>query len=230
MSVKEKSAHEGHRRRLRERYRQNGTEGFSDHELLELILGYAISQKDTNPIGHALIDRFGNLRGVLNADPQDLVEVEGVGDYSAFLLSFLRGIANRYYEEGDSDELNFSNPARYKEFFINRFVGCNTERLYAAFLDENYNLIHCEKQYDGSASQVEIHGPRIMKAAQRCCCRYVLIAHNHLTQPHPSQEDIQATRKLQMQLQQIRVGLLDHVVVCGSRAVSMRERGDYNGI
>lgn len=230
MSAKEKSPHEGHRRRLRERYRQNGIEGFSDHELLELILGYSISQKDTNVIGHNLIDRFGNLRGVLNADPEELVKVDGIGDYTAFLLNFLRGVAGRYYEQGDSNELSLSNTAQIIEFFTRRFVGCNTECLYAAFLDENYNLIYCEKQYEGSVSMVEIHGTRIIKAAQRSCCSYVLIAHNHLTQPNPSADDVNVTRELHAKLKRVGVMLLDHVVVCGSRGVSMRERGDFMGI
>lgn len=229
MSKKE-NAHEGHRQRLRERYLQGGVEGFSDHELLELILGYALSQKDTNPLGHALVERFGNLRGVLEADPVDLKKVEGIGDYTAFLLNFLRGIAARYYLEGDSKELDLSATDRMIDFFVRRFVGCRTERLYAAFLDDNYHLICCEKQYDGSTSQVEIHGGRIARSAQRYGSRYVLIAHNHMTMPEPSKEDVDATRALQQKLKSIGVTLLDHVVVCGSRGISMRANGDFPGI
>ena len=225
MSTTEKSVHDGHRQRLRERYEQNGTDGFSDHELLELLLSYSIQRKDTNSIGHALVERFGDLRGVLNADPEELEEVEGIGDYSAFLLNFIRGIAHRYFEESGNHDLNFSSTKRMIEFFKMRFVGCKNERLYAAFLDENYNLIYCEKQYDGSASQVEIHGPRIMRAAQRCGCRYVLLAHNHFSDTTPSTADVNTTNALFQKLQTVGVTLVDHIIICGANGESMRAGG-----
>ena len=53
--------HDGHRDRKREQFLRCGAESFADHELLELLLYYAIPQRDTNPIAHALIERFGSL-------------------------------------------------------------------------------------------------------------------------------------------------------------------------
>ena len=49
--------HDGHRDRKREQFLRCGAESFADHELLELLLYYAIPQKDTNPIAHALMER-----------------------------------------------------------------------------------------------------------------------------------------------------------------------------
>ena len=61
--------HSGHRQRMRERFVKQGLEGFAPHEILELLLFYAIPQKNVNPIAHQLINRFGSLYGVLNAEP-----------------------------------------------------------------------------------------------------------------------------------------------------------------
>jgi len=230
LSTKEKSVHDGHRDRLRQRYRQNGIDGFSDHELLELILGYVHKRKDTNPIGHALIERFGDLRGVLNADPQDLTQVEDVGEYCAFLLNFLPGIANRYFEQSGNRDLRLYDSARAVDFFARRFVGCKVECLFAAFLDENYDLIYCEKQYEGSINAVEIHDRRIIKAAQRCGCSRVIIAHNHFTDAIPSVPDLNATRSLSAKLKNVGIELYDHIIVCGSGGTSMRESGHISKI
>ncbi len=225
MSKEEHSVHDGHRDRLRQRYRQNGIEGFSDHELLELILGYVHKRKDTNPIGHDLIDRFGDLRGVLNADPEDLMQIHDVGEYAAFLLNLLPGIANRYFEQSGNDDLRLYDAARTVDFFARRFVGYKYECLYAAFLDENYRLIQCEKQYEGSINAVEIHANRILKAAQRCGCTYVVIAHNHFTDAIPSVPDLNATRALMIKLRNAGIELYDHIILCGSKGTSMRESG-----
>jgi DNA repair protein RadC len=69
--------HDGHRRRMRERYQKQGLEGFAQHETLELMLFYAIPQKNVNPLAHALIERFGSLYGVIHASPEQLMQTPG---------------------------------------------------------------------------------------------------------------------------------------------------------
>ena len=82
--------HGGHRQRMRERYAKQGLDGFAPHEVLELLLFYAIPQKNVNPLAHKLIDRFGSLYGVLNASPKQLQQVEGIGEYAATFLPLLQ--------------------------------------------------------------------------------------------------------------------------------------------
>lgn len=59
--------HDGHRQRSKRRYLALGAEGMEDHQLLELLLFYAIPRQDTNETAHRLIQRFGSLQGVLHA-------------------------------------------------------------------------------------------------------------------------------------------------------------------
>lgn len=223
----EQSVHSGHRQRLRERYRVNGLDGFSDHELLELLLGYAISRKDTNQIGHALIARFGNLRGVFEAEEEDLTDVENMGELSAFLLRLIPGITRRYYEEMAEDSLRFIDTRRIIEFFSARFIGRREECLYAAFLDENKRLIQCTLQFTGSINAVEIHAGKLLRQAQRSGSRYVVIAHNHFNDTNPSVQDIASTRYVREQLSKFGIELLDHVIICGSTGLSMKESGHF---
>ena len=77
--------HEGHRKRLRESYiKSNGSDALRDHQLLELLLFYAIPRRDVNPLAHRLVNRFGSLRGVLEASFSELAE-EGVSQSTAIL-------------------------------------------------------------------------------------------------------------------------------------------------
>ena len=112
-----RSLHEGHRERLRERYRQTGLDHFTDHEVLELLLGYTILQKDTNPIAHALIRHFGDLRAVLNASEEALCQVEGVGPGTAFFLTMLPDVSRRYFEQGVDGNRRLLETDQIKSFF-----------------------------------------------------------------------------------------------------------------
>lgn len=227
MSKQKGNVHEGHRERLRERYRENGLDSFADHEILELLLGYSIAQKDTNPIGHELIDRFGNLQGVFEASEEALLETPEVGPRAALLMKMIPDICRRYFTQlhnGDLRPLEMQDPT---PFFVPRFLGRKEECLYAAFLDDNKSLIQCDLQYVGSINAVEIHAGKILKRALHLGCRFVIIAHNHFTDSLPSTTDMEATRSVYYALKEYGIELLDHVVVCGNSGTSMRLSGHF---
>ena len=81
--------HDGHREKMRRRFLGGGLEHFADHEALELLLFYAIPRRDTNPIAHALMDRYGSLSAVMSAPVEDLQKVEGIGESAAILLKMV---------------------------------------------------------------------------------------------------------------------------------------------
>ena len=95
--------HENHRDRLRDMYLKGGFKNMAPHQILELMLFYAIPRKDTNPLAHKLIDTFGSLSGVLEADPQDLVAVDGVGKSTAAYLKMFIDVFQIYEREKNKD-------------------------------------------------------------------------------------------------------------------------------
>ncbi len=90
VSTNGKNLHEGHREALRNRFmREGGFDHFEDHQILELLLFYANTRQDTNPIAHELLDTFGSLKGVLEARPEMLTTVKGIGPQAATLISMV---------------------------------------------------------------------------------------------------------------------------------------------
>ncbi|MEG1028403.1 MAG: hypothetical protein RSE07_06920, partial [Oscillospiraceae bacterium] len=75
--------HTGHRVRLKTRFKEEGLKNFDDHNVLELLLFYALPQVDTNDIAHSLIDEFGSLSGVFEASVDSLKNVKGIGENAA---------------------------------------------------------------------------------------------------------------------------------------------------
>ena len=98
--------HSGHRDRLRERYLTEGLDNFPPHNVLELLLFYSVPRRDTNVLAHRLIEQFGSLVGVLNAAPEQLAQVEGIGMNAALHLHLVADIARRYYAEAISPPPN----------------------------------------------------------------------------------------------------------------------------
>lgn len=88
--------HAGHRARLRKRFFEEGLDAFEDHQVIELLLFFAIPRRDTNEIAHLLLRRYGSFSGVLEADPVDLEQIEGIGQAAAALLSILPSLTRRY--------------------------------------------------------------------------------------------------------------------------------------
>jgi len=78
--------HEGHRKRLKERFLREGLDSFEQHQVL---LFFSIPRKDTNELAHTLLNRYGSLSGVFEADPKDLATTPGIGENSAILLSLI---------------------------------------------------------------------------------------------------------------------------------------------
>lgn len=218
--------HKKHRQRMRTRVEQAGKDGLNDHELLELLLGYAVARKDTNELAHRLLDRFGTLRGVLEANPESYKEIVGMGAYNATFLQLIADLIRRYNAEFYRPGEPMKRADTRKNFYITQFIGRTEECMIAAFLDSHYRLLRAELQYTGSMNAVEIHADRLEKTVKSLPrCRWVVIGHNHFIDPMPSLQDITATRKVYRHLEKMQIGLLDHIIVCGNQAISMLETG-----
>ncbi len=217
--------HERHRERMRARYREQGVDRFSDYELLEMLLGYVLLQKDTNGLAHDLINTFGSLQGVADAPEEKLLEVNQVGPSVAFLLRLLPGLARRYWSEEIDQSLRIITTKQMLELMSRQFIGRNEETFIAAFLDEERRLIKCEVQFVGSIDAVEVHSQRIALNAAEHKARYVIVAHNHFGDALPSDQDVNATRFLRYELGEQGFKLLDHIIVCDGAGTSMRTCG-----
>ena len=215
--------HEGHRLRMRERYlRQGGLEGFAPHEVLELWLYYAIPQKNVNSLAHELIDRFGSLYGVLHADPQQLKQVKGVGEYSSTFLSLFSHIAKYIEMERAGNRVSLSNRVEAENHCIRLLAGERREMFYAICMNGQMQVLHDALIAKGSLSNVPAYPRIVAEAVLNHNAHSVLLCHNHPGgSVIPSQGDMEVTRQLAALLQGLEVVLIDHIIVAENKALSM---------
>lgn len=218
--------HDGHRDRKREQFLRCGAESFADHELLELLLYYAIPRGDVNPLAHALMDRFGSLSGVLAAPAELLAQVEGVGERTAMLLRLVPQIAQMARLADMEREVALNTREKIGDYLLELFSRERNEAVYQVCLDGKGKLLACRRLGEGSASAVNLDVRKIVQNAIVFCACSVILAHNHPSGVAlPSQEDHTATLRVKEALASIDVKLEDHIIVADHDFLSFAQSG-----
>lgn len=218
--------HDGHRDRVRRRFLESGLDGFADHEALELLLYYAIPQKDTNPVAHALLQRFGSLSGVFSAPVELLAQVEGVGERTAALLRLVPQIERKARLAEAKREVILDGRERIGNYLLELFARERNEAVYEICLDRKGKLLACKCLGEGSASAVNLDIRKLVENALLTSASSVVLAHNHPSGiALPSEGDQATTLQARTVLESIGVRLEDHIIVADGDYVSFSQSG-----
>ena len=221
-----RDVHKGHRKRLRERAAREELDSFDAHQVLELLLFYAIARQDTNPIAHRLLDHFGSLSQVLEAPVEELCKVEGVGENTAVYLRLVTQVG-RWYQKDRAARVKMlptlESCARYLQPY---FFGQSVETVYLLCLDAKCKLLCCRKIAQGDVNSTDLSIRKIVETALSANASSVLLAHNHPGgMAIPSYEDIHTTQNVAAALQAVDVNFVDHLVICDDDYVSLMQSG-----
>ena len=229
--------HDGHREKMRQRFMTGGLDAFADHEILELLLYYAIPRRDTNPIAHALMERYGSLPAVLAAPMEDLKRTEGIGESAAVLLHLVPQVCRRarLAQVGEDQVLNSSE--RAGAYLLECFDGESREVIYQLCLDRKGKLLACKRLGEGgissapgSVASADLDVRRLVENAILTGASAVILAHNHPSGVAlPSDGDYTATMRVRAALNAIGIELADHIIVADGDFVSMADSGDLLG-
>ena len=218
--------HDGHRQRKKEQFRMHGLDAFADHEVLELLLYYAIPRRDTNPVAHRLMERFGSLDGVFSATVEELEEVEGMGKNAATLLALWMPLYRRVRTKPTAKEVILNSTEQAGRYFMDLFFGMRREELYEACLDAKGKLLACCRIAEGGVDAVNISTRRLVENALKCGASAVILAHNHPSGiALPSPDDNTTTLALWDALRAVGIPLIDHIIVADEDYVSLRDNG-----
>lgn len=219
---KPQAIHSDHRKRMKSQFINNGASMFEDHNMLELLLFYAIPRVDTNEIAHKLINHFGSLAEVFDAPYEELIKVEGVAENSATLIKMVPSLAQRYAVSKHSNVKVFDNPKVIGEYFVNKFIGCTEEKVYLMLLDSSLQLIYCALLANGTATSANVSIRGVVNLVVKHSACSVVLAHNH---PRglvlPSTEDLTVTSKLKYALRPLEIQLIEHIIVSGNEYIPL---------
>lgn len=227
------NVHAGHRERLRERFLREGLENFEEHNVLELLLFYAIPMKDTNEEAHNLINTFGSLSEVFDAKYEDLCKVKGIGERTATLIKLVPELFRKYeINKLNKGEVVLNSPDLVAKYVSKYFKGLTEEKLYVLCLDANCKMLGFELISTGVANATVLDNRLIAKYAYLYDAASILLVHNHPSGiMAPSKNDVNATIKIADAMTAIGIRLSDHIIIGnGDDYFSFRDSDKWKGI
>ena len=207
---------------MRARYAKQGLEGFASHEVLELLLFYAVPQKNVNPLAHQLLTRFGSLGNVLQAEPEQLRKVNGIGEYTSIYLSLFSQVTHYAQLEKTGERVVISSRRAAEEYCVKLLSGERREVFYVICMNAQMRVLNNVLIAKGSLSDVPAYPRLVAEAALNHNAHSVLLCHNHPGgSSTPSQADVESTRQLGILLHGLEITMADHIIVADGQALSM---------
>lgn len=220
------SVHEGHRQRLKNQYANHGLEGFTDIQILELLLFYVIPRRDTNPVAHNLLNRFGSLSAVLDAPVSEIAKVEGMGESAAQFLHLVMDVSACYQTDRVAKVQILPTLESCAEYLVPFFFGRKVETVYLLCLDGKCKVLSCCQIAEGNVNTTGISVRKVVEQALIANASAVVLAHNHPGGVAiPSREDIQTTHYIASALRAVDISFVDHVIVAEDDYVSLIQSG-----
>jgi len=222
--MKTKTSSSGHRSRIRQKFLTSFGAELHDYELLEILLFSTFSRLDTKPIAKKLIEKFGDISAVINADVERLKEVEGVGEAALTQLKLIAEISKRILKKSLLEKPLLNNFEALRDFSSALLQDSRNEIFYVLFLDKKYRLIEEAKLSVGENNFVAISVKDIARKALLLHASAIVLLHNHPSNDlRPSNADIQITNEIISALQKFEIAVLDHLIIGKSGYFSFRE-------
>ncbi len=216
----------GHRGRLRQRLLEGGDAALADHEVIEYLLMTAIPRSDVKPLARVLLQRFGSLAGVFNADPRALMQVSGVKETAAAALRIAGVSARRLAQAAVREEPILSSWDALIDYLHIDMAHLTHERVRVLYLNLQNRLMLDQIVSDGTLDESAIYTREIVAKAMAIGAAAIILVHNHPSgSPKPSRADIQVTQKIIEACRHLNITVHDHVIIGREGHVSLKTQG-----
>ncbi len=221
----EKNKAAGHRGRLKDKFLTHGITGFTDTDIIEMLLHFGTPRKDCKEQAKALINNFGNLSAVLDAPVHKLTRVKGVGEKNIVALRFIKEVAARYLQQRLVGKQYFTSSSDVKEYLKFTMKGLKKEVLLVIFLDSSHAIIESNILCKGTVNYNTVYPREIIIQALEKNATALILAHNHPSgEIKPSIQDIKLTENLFLACKFLQINILDHMII-GREVYSFADEG-----
>ena len=169
----------GHRKRLKLRFFEAGSDRMPDYEILELVLFLVNRRKDMKPLAHRLLYEFKSFHAVLSADPRLLKQIKGVGDSTVNTFKIIEAAAQRMSKTALIEKQPVQTWGHLIDYCRKMMSQRQTEEFRVLFLDSKNHLIKDEVLGHGTIDQVAVYTREVMKRALELNASALILVHNH---------------------------------------------------
>ncbi len=217
---------EGHRKRLRGRFIKSGLAGFHDYEIIELLLTLGSPRKDCKQQAKEAIKKFKTLRGVLEASPQELQQIDGIGHHSAFGIKLVQEVAREFLKEKIIDKPVYKSSKEIFDYLYHSMRDLKKEVFKVICLNSQNQIIGTADLFEGTINSSSISPREVIEGAINYHAASLIFVHNHPSgNPEPSRSDKELTRDLVYAGSIMRIRVLDHLIIGNNRYFSFAGEG-----
>ena len=216
----------GHRKRLREKFLKSGIKGFHDYEIIELLLSLGTPRKDCKPQAKEALKRFKTLRGVLEAPPEELQQIDGIGPHSAFGIKLVQEVAREFLKEKIIAKPIYKSTQEIFDYLCHSMRDLKKEVFKVIYLNSQNQIMETADLFEGTINSSAISPREVIESALKNSAASLIFAHNHPSgNPEPSQSDKELTRDLVYAGGIMRIKVLDHIIIGNDRYFSFAGEG-----
>ncbi len=220
------SSPQGHYSRLRQRFLSAGIDGFLDYEVVELLLKLADNRRDQKITAKLLLNTFKSLRGVLEASPEQLKKIKGIGDANIFGLKLVQSVARRYLKEQIIGENYIQSSENVLDYLRHNLRDRGREVFLVVLFNGRNQVLDIVELFEGTLTTSAVYPREVIKLILEKDAAAVIFVHNHPSgNPNPSKDDQNLTQKLKAACSTIDVQLHDHLIIAGNDYTSMADKG-----
>jgi len=218
--------HQGHRKRLREKFLKSGLAGFHDYEVVELLLSLGTPRKDCKLSAKEAINRFKTLRGVLEAPTEELQQIDGIGAHSAFGIKLVREVAREYLKAKILDRPFYKSSQEVFDYLYHSMRGLKKEVFKVMYLNSQNQIIDTNDLSEGTVNSSAVSPREVVEGALKHAAASLVFVHNHPSgNPEPSTSDRELTRELVYAGRIMRLKVLDHIIIGDNKYFSFAGEG-----
>ncbi|KTB47630.1 RadC family protein [Dehalogenimonas alkenigignens] len=220
---------DGHRGRLRERFKKGGLSALADYEAVELLLTLGQPRSDCKPAAKEALKRFKTLRGVLEASPEELQQVPGIGPNNCVAIRLIAEVSRELLKEKAVGEPCVGAPEQVLDYLNASMGGLKKEVFKVIYLDNQNRVIEAADMFHGTVNASAVWVREVIEGALKRQAAAMIFVHNHpsgSTTPSPQDRDI--TRDLVLAASAVGIRALDHIIVGGDKHYSMAAEGIFD--
>ena len=220
------NTHQGHRKRLRDKFLKSGLAGFHDYEIVELLLTLGSPRRDCKQPAKEAIKQFKTLRGVLAASPQELQQIDGIGPHSTFGIKLVQEVAKEFLKEKILDKPFYKSPQEVFDYLYHSMRDLKKELFKVIYLNSQNQIIDTADLFEGTVNGSSVSPREIMEGAIKYNAVSLIFVHNHPSgSPEPSVSDKELTRELAYAGKIMHIKVLDHIIIGDNRYFSFADDG-----
>jgi DNA repair protein RadC len=218
--------HQGHRKRLREKFLKAGLAGFHDYEIVELLLSLGTPRKDCKLPAKEAIKKFKTFRGVLEANTEELQQIDGIGAHSAFGIKLVQAVAREFLKAKILDKPFYKSSQEVFDYLYHSMRGLRKEIFKVIYLNSQNQIIETTDLSEGTINSNSISPREVIEGAIKHNSASLIFVHNHPSgNPEPSPSDKELTRELVYASRIMQLKVLDHIIIGNNKYFSFAGEG-----